>query len=337
MARSWQFNDYAIDALTLVEQDLPPLGESDVRVAVRALSLNYRDLLVLEGWVSRDLALPVVPLSDFSGEVIEVGAGVEEFSTGDGVVSNYVADWQDGPFQDRYLKTTLGTPGPGVAATELVLPETALVAKPASLTHAEGATLPIAALTAWSGLHAGDPLGPGSSVLALGTGGVSVVGLQMAKAMGARVIAIDVMDERLRLATDLGADHTINAAASDPVQAILDLTGGQGATASLETSGNPTARQQTLKCLRPFARACYVGVGGPAEIDFNRDVIFKVLTVFGSWTFSKAELIEIARFFVDTKAPLDRLITHRYGLDEAIEAFQTFDGATTGKCVFVFD
>ena len=155
-----------------------------------------------------------------------------------------------------------------------------------------------------------------------------------AKAMGARVIAIDVMDERLRLATELGADHTINAAGNDPVQAIRDLTGGLGATAALETSGNPTARQQTLACLRPFARACYVGVGGPAEIDFNRDVIFKVITVFGSWTFSKAELIEIARFFVDTRAPLDRLITHRYGLDQAIEAFQTFDGATTGKCVF---
>jgi propanol-preferring alcohol dehydrogenase len=75
----------------------------------------------------------------------------------------------------------------------------------------------------------------------------------------------------------------------------------------------------------------------PAEIHFDEDVIFKVLTIYGSWTFSKAELIEIARFFVETKAPLDRLITHRYSLDQAVEAFQLFDGATTGKCVFVFD
>ena len=105
----------------------------------------------------------------------------------------------------------------------------------------------------------------------------------------------------------------------------------------METSGNPAARQQVLECLRPFGRACYVGIGGPAEIDFNRDVIFKVATIFGSWTFSKAELIEIERFFVDTKAPLNKLITHRYRLDQAVEAFKEFDASKTGKCVFVMD
>ena len=154
--------------------------------------------------------------------------------------------------------------------------------------------------------------------------------------MGGRVIAVDVVPERLQLALGLGADHVVNSRETDPVQAIRDLTGG-GASASLETSGNPTARQQALGCLRPFARCCYVGIGGPAEIDINRDVILKVVTIFGSLTFSKSELIETARFFVETKAPLDKLITHRYSLDQAVEAFETFDGATTGKCVFVFD
>ena len=129
----------------------------------------------------------------------------------------------------------------------------------------------------------------------------------------------------------------INSRDTDPVAAIRDLTRGVGASVSLETSGNPTARQQVLECLAPFARCCYVGIGGPAEIDFNRDVIFKVVTVFGSWTFSKSELIEIARFFVETKAPLHKLITHRYFLDQALEAFQEFDGATTGKCVLVMN
>ena len=85
------------------------------------------------------------------------------------------------------------------------------------------------------------------------------------------------------------------------------------------------------------ARCCYVGVGGPASIDFNRDVIFKVATIYGSWTFSKSELLEIARFMIDAKVPLEKLITHRYTLDQAVEAFRTFDGATTGKCVFVMD
>ena len=113
--------------------------------------------------------------------------------------------------------------------------------------------------------------------------------------------------------------------------------GGAGASAVLETSGNPGARTQALQCIRPFGRCCYVGVGGPAQVDFNQDVIFKVATVFGSWTFSKAELLEIARFMVDARVPLKNLITHRYDLDQAVEAFQTFDGATTGKCVFMMD
>jgi threonine dehydrogenase-like Zn-dependent dehydrogenase len=178
----------------------------------------------------------------------------------------------------------------------------------------------------------------GDDTLAIfGQGPVGASGTMFAKAMGARVIAVDVVPERLALARDLGADYVINPLEADPVQAIRDLSGGAGASASLETSGNPVARQQVLTCLAPFARCCYVGVGPPAEIDFSRDVIFKVITIFGSWTFSKSELIEIARFFVETKAPLDRHITHRYTLDQAIQAFQTFDGATTGKCVFVFD
>ena len=229
-----------------------------------------------------------------------------------------------------------GGTGHGANADYMICPSRTLVHLPDELSFEEGAAISCGTGTAWNGLNKMDVSGK-DIVAVFGQGPVGLSGTLSAKAMGARVIAIDVMDERLRLATELGADHTINAAANDPVQAILDLTNEQGATASLETSGNPTARQQTLSCLRPFARACYVGVGGPAEIDFNRNVIFKVLTIFGSWTFSKAELIEIARFFVDTKAPLDRLITHRYSLDNAIEAFQTFDGATTGKCVFVFD
>ena len=148
---------------------------------------------------------------------------------------------------------------------------------------------------------------------------------------------MDVVPERLALAKELGADQVVNPLEVNAVEAIRELTDGLGATAALETSGNPQARQETLECIRPFGRACYVGIGGPAQIDFNRDVIFKVATVFGSWTFSKAELIEIERFFVDTKAPLKSLITHRYPLDQAVEAFQEFDGSKTGKCVIVMD
>ena len=121
------------------------------------------------------------------------------------------------------------------------------------------------------------------------------------------------------------------------MEAIKELTGGLGSTAALETSGNPECRSQILKAMRTFGRCCYVGMGPPSTINFRDDVIFKVATIIGSWTFNKSELIEICRFMVEEKVPLDDLVTHRFALDDAVEAFRVFDGATTGKCVFVLD
>ncbi len=224
----------------------------------------------------------------------------------------------------------------GANADYILVPSRTLVHLDPALTFEEGAAIACGTGTAWNGLKKMDISGR-DTVAVFGQGPVGLSGTLSAKAMGARVIAVDMVPERLTLARELGADHVINGRDTDPVAAIRDLTRGAGASVSLETSGNPTARQQVLECLAPFARCCYVGVGGPAEIDFNRDVIFKVVTIFGSWTFSKSELIEISRFFVETKTPLDKLITHRYSLDQAVEAFREFDSATTGKCVFVMN
>lgn len=333
MVQRWQFDDYAINALTPVELDRPPLGEGDVRVAVRALSLNYRDLMVLEGWVSRELALPVVPLSDMSGEVIDVGTAVTEFSVGDAVVSNYVADWHDGPFQDRYLKSTLGTPGPGVAATELVLPENALVAKPANLTHTEGATLPIAALTAWSGLHAGDPLGPESTVLALGTGGVSVVGLQMAKAMGARTIITSKDDDKLATVASLGIDHGVNYRTHPEwARQVLEITDGQGVDLVLEAGGAQTLNQ-SLRSLRAAGTAALFGVlTGPSGEVETRTILARRLNVCGIYVDSRAEFKRMNKFIesIDYKPFVGR----EFEFGQLPEAFTAMKNQThIGKIV----
>lgn len=224
--------------------------------------------------------------------------------------------------------------GHGASADYMLVPARTLVHLPPELSFEEGAMIACGTGTAWNGLKKMQVSGR-DTVAVFGQGPVGLSGTLSAKLMGARVIAIDVVPERLALARDLGANHVINSAETDPVAAIKDLTGGMGASASLETSGNPTARSQSLTCLRPFARACYVGIGGPATIDVNRDIIFNVATIFGSWTFSKSELIEIARFMVETRAPLSKMITNRYNLDQAAEAYRTFDAAATGKCVFV--
>jgi len=229
-----------------------------------------------------------------------------------------------------------GGTGHGANADYILVPSRTLVHLDPELSFEEGAAISCGTGTAWNGLKKMDISGR-DIVAVFGQGPVGASGTLSAKAMGARVIAIDVVPERLALAKELGADHIINPQAVNPVEAIRELTSGLGASASLETSGNPIARQQALESIRSFGRSCYVGIGSPAEIDFNRDVIFKVATIFGSWTFSKSELIEIERFFVDTKAPLNKLITNRYSLDEAVQAFQDFDTSTTGKCVIVMD
>lgn len=229
-----------------------------------------------------------------------------------------------------------GGTGHGANADFILVPSRTLVHLPDELSFEEGAAISCGTGTAWNGLKKMDVSGR-DTVAIFGQGPVGLSGTLSAKAMGARVIAVDVVPERLALAKRLGADWVINGREADPVAAIRELTGGAGASAALETSGNPAARSQVLQCLRPFGRCCYVGVGGPASIDFNRDVIFKVATIYGSWTFSKSELIEIARFMIEAKVPLNKLVTHRYSLDQAVEAFRNFDGATTGKCVFVLD
>lgn len=224
----------------------------------------------------------------------------------------------------------------GANADYILVPSRTLVHLPDELSFGAGAAISCGTGTAWNGLRKMDVSGR-DTVAIFGQGPVGLSGTLSGKFMGARVIAVDVVPERLTLARELEADHVINSRETDPVAAIQELTGGLGASAMLETSGNPDARVQALKSIRPFGRCCYVGMGGPATIDFSKDVIFKVATIYGSWTFSKSELIEIARFMVEAKVPLEKLITHRYALDQAVEAFRTFDGATTGKCVFAMD
>ncbi len=333
MTQRWQFGDFAIEALKLVAAQSQPLGDSDVRVAVRALSLNYRDLMVLEGWVNRNLQLPAVPLSDCSGEVLEVGDAVTEFSVGDAVLSHYVAGWQGGRFQDAFLRTTLGIPGPGVAATEVVLPETALVARPSNLDFGEGATLPIAALTAWSSLHAGDPIGPGCSVLGLGTGGVSVVGLQMAKAMGARTIITSQDDGKLATVARLGIDHGVNYRQHPQwSKQVLEITEGRGVDLVLEAGGAQTLNE-SLRSLRAGGTASLFGVltGAGGEID-TRQILARRLNVCGIYVDSRSEFKRMNQFIA--QVGFQPFIGQRFQFNELPRAFESMKNQShIGKIV----
>ena len=229
---------------------------------------------------------------------------------------------------------TYGKTGHGSHADLMLVPARSLVHLPDELSFEDGAAISCGAGTAWSALDKMNVSG-GDTVAVFGQGPVGLSGTLCAKAMGARVIAVDIVPERLMLAERIGADHVINGREVDPVEAIVELTGGRGVSAGLETSGNELARSQVLESLSIFGRAAYVGVGRPATIDISFDVIRKSATIFGSWTFTRPEMIEIARFMVEMEVPLGDIVTHRYPLDQAPQAYQEFAAVTTGKCMIV--
>ena len=202
------------------------------------------------------------------------------------------------------------------------------------LTFEEGASIACGTGTAFDALRRLDVSGR-DTLAVFGQGPVGLSATLLGKAMGARVIAVDFSPERLALARDFGADVTINAKDSDSIATIKELTHGEGADATLDCTGQPEARVNAVKSARMWGRVCFVGEGNTVTLDVSPDVIHKQLTIYGSWTFSSVGQAECARFIIDHKVELSQLLTHRFSLDQAVDAYKLFDTQTTGKGVFV--
>ncbi len=225
---------------------------------IRAASLNYRDLAILVQKYLPTLPLPYVPASDACGEVVEVGEEVTRFKVGDRVTPIYTQGWHDGlPTLELRTRRTLGAPLSGVLQEYIAVPAEDAVSVPAHLSDGEAATLPIAALTAWSTLQEGG-IKSGDTVLVQGTGGVSLFALQFARLAGARVIALSSSDEKLARAKQLGADVGINYRTTpDWNVAVKDATQGKGVEIVVETAG------ATLdKSLASLAFGGFIGIVG---------------------------------------------------------------------------
>lgn len=238
--KSWHMSAIGRANLALGTASVPVPGPGEIRVKVKAVSLNYRDKLVIDTGMGLPPAFPFVPASDMAGVVDAVGSGVTRFRPGDRVMSTYIPGWIDGqrPGNARVpAYQTLGGFYPGMLADYVVLKEDWLSASPASLTDAEASTLPIAGLTAWFALVELGKLKAGDTVLVQGTGGVALFGLQIAKALGAEVIVTSGSDEKLARAKALGADHGINRQQGDWVAAVHALTQDRGADHILEIAG----------------------------------------------------------------------------------------------------
>jgi len=245
--------------LSLHEETMPRIGPGQVLVRMRAASLNYRDLLVLDG--AANAVDGLIPLSDGAGVVMEAGEGVHGIAPGDGVVTRFFADWLDGPYERHYARSALGGNAQhGVLSEVACLPASAVLPLPARLTFAQAASLPCAAVTAWQAMFIRTRVARGDTVLIQGTGGVAVFALQFARAVGARTIVISSSDDKLQRAALLGADELINYRQHPEWdRRVLALTGGRGATFILE-NGGPASFDRSLNALAPGGRIAQIGV-----------------------------------------------------------------------------
>ena len=248
--KSWQITRFGLEGLVLNNTSNPTPGPGEVLVRWRAQSLNYRDLVIVLGTYLPNLPLPFTPGSDGAGEVAAVGPGVTGWKPGDRVIGHYIQSWLEGPPTPENTRLSLGAPLPGLLTEFSVLPAHGLVALPEHLSFAEGATLPIAALTAWNALFTTGDLRPGDTVVLEGTGGVSLFGLQLAHAAGLRTVVTSSSNAKLDRARALGADETINYHTTTGWGArVRELTGGRGADLVLEVGG-PATINQALRAVR---------------------------------------------------------------------------------------
>jgi NADPH:quinone reductase-like Zn-dependent oxidoreductase len=263
--QAWQISSFGVDSLEFVERPTPRPGPGEVLVRVRAISFNYRDLLMVKGLYNPKLGLPRIPCSDGAGKVSAVGEGVTLWQPGDRVAGIFMQNWLDGPLTPAKAKGALGGDIDGMLAEYAILKETGLVRLPGHLSFEEAATLPCAAVTAWNALAAGG-LKPGSTVLIQGTGGVSIFALQLARLMGARVLGISGSYEKLERAFSLGLNAGLNYREHPEWDRwALTETDGEGVDLVVEVGGVGTL-PRSLRAIRMGGVIAQVGVlSGPAE------------------------------------------------------------------------
>jgi NADPH:quinone reductase-like Zn-dependent oxidoreductase len=258
-----------IDALVKIERPDPKQARHQILVKVAACSLNFRDLAIARGTYRLPVSEKIIPLSDGAGEVIEVGEAVQRFRPGDKVAGNFFQRWHGGEPGPQTHQYALGGGINGMLAEYVVLEEEGAVKIPDHLSLEEAATLPCAGVTAWHSMAEHARLIAGSTVLLQGTGGVSILGLQLAKAMGIEVIITSSSDEKLTRAKHLGADHAINYRTTTEWQnVVMDITNGRGVDCVVEVGGAGTIAR-SFASIRVGGKVSLIGnlSGPPTELN----------------------------------------------------------------------
>lgn len=334
MSRYFAFQDgWSYDHLSLLEREIPEPGPGEVRVRVRACSLNYRDLMVLQGNYRPMPKFPLIPLSDGAGEVEAVGAGVKEWKAGDRVAGIFMQGWQRGSMNDEDRRTAMGGSIDGMLAEHVVLPAQGLVRIPEYLSFEEASCLPCAAVTAWHAMFEFGGLVAGETVLVQGSGGVSTLALQMAKAVGARVIATSGSDEKIVRLRELGADDVIHYRNQpDWDRVARELTGKRGVDLVVEVGGAGTFAK-SLSAVRTSGRIAVIGVLGGAESPVSvSPILGKGLRIGGIYVGSREMFERMNAAWGNWKI---RPVIHEvFELEQAADAYRRLESGThLGKVV----
>ena len=305
--------DGGVDGIARTALPDPAPGPGEVVVGVHSTSLNYRDLMT-----ARRARAAVIPLSDGAGEVLAVGEGVTRVSVGDRVAGCFFPYWLEGDGSPEYQRDALGGVVDGMLAKRVALPAESCVRIPSYMSDDEAATLPCAALTAWNAIFEQARLRPGQSVLLLGTGGVSIAGLQLSQIAGVRTIITSSSNEKLARARALGADETVNyREREDWEQAVLDLTDGRGVDLVLEVGGAETFAK-SMAATRVGGHVVSIGALGGAGADVP--LVARNIRATRISVGSRAMFEHMLRALElrEVHPVIDRV----FGFDEAVDAYR---------------
>jgi NADPH:quinone reductase-like Zn-dependent oxidoreductase len=336
---AYPITQFGVNHLERVELPMLQIAPGMVLIKVHAVSLNYRDLMMVKGFYNPKMALPRIPCSDGAGEVAAIGEGVSRVQVGDRVCGIFMQRWLDGPLTAEKSKAALGGDVDGMLAEYVLLDQDGVVRFPEHLSYEEAATLPCAGVTAWNALHhAGEPPHPalpGETILIQGTGGVSIFALQFAKRLGARVIGTSSSDEKLTRAVALGLDTGCNyKERPDWSGWVSEVTAGQGADRIIEVGGAGTFGQ-SLRATRVAGTIAQIGVlsgAATSEPLALTPILHKQLRVQGIYVGSRVMFEEMNAAIA--KAGLRPVIDRVFGFDQVRDAFLYMQSASHfGKIV----
>ena len=334
----WEVKNLGLDNLSLSTKDIMPMADNEVLVNMKAATLNFRDLIMIDGgYGATGGKPPFIPISDGAGVVKNVGKNVKNFKVGDIVIPPFFKGWDSGDIKENTIFSSLGGKEQGVMQEYMIFKENNIVHAPNQWSCLEAATLPCAALTAWRTIVTEGKVNKDSIVLVQGLGGVSIFAIQIAKMFNAQVVATTSSEDRMKIAKNIGADFVINYKKDNNWwKKVLEVTNNKGADIIVEVGGSKTL-EQSIKCSRIGAVIGVIGVlsGGIAELPIGR-VIYKASRLIGITCGNKKELIDmISKFNSSNTKPIIDSIYKFEDLPKALRYMSK--GNHLGKIAIDFD